>query len=452
MTTLRQYIDVARAELDKSLLEAAGIPSFIADENSLSIGYGSILGGVRLQVQDADADRARRVLQEHEGATPLPDDFIPPEVPPPEEPVETVEARGMGLVPSAVVTFAVLFVMIAAFRSWTTSHGAIFYYNRGIAKQVKGNLDGAIADYDRAIELNPRYAHAYTNRGRAKRVKGNLDGALADYDRAIELDPDDVRAYCNRGFAKWTMGHLDDALADYDRAIELDPNDARVYNLRGFTKRTMGDLDGALADYNRAIKTDPKFAIAYAGRGFVKRMKGNLDGATADYDRALELDPKDVDAYYGRGVARYDKRDWSNALLEFRKASTLKPTVSKLETLQDYSHIRIWMARAKLGERVAATNELKQYLLTRTIGKPGDWLSTIIRLLTGDLSENDFLKAAGIGDEKQARNQKCEAYFYAGTILTLISFILVAACILRTRIFLYFLVPIFVARTFRLNV
>ena len=42
--------------------------------------------------------------------------------------------------------------------------------------------------------------------------------------------------------------------------------------------------------------------------------------------------------------------------------------------------------------------------------------STIIRLLTGDLSENDFLKAAGIGDEKQARNQKCEAYFYAGTV------------------------------------
>ena len=383
MTTLRQYIDVARAELDKSLLETAGIPAFIADENSLSIGYGSILGGVRLQVQDADADLARRVLQEHEGATPLPDDFIPPEAPPPEKPrLKTVEARGLGLVSSVVITLVVLFVMIAAFRFWTTPHSAVFYYNRGIAKQVKGDLDGAIADYNRAIESSPRYAHAYTNRGRAKKVKGDLDGALADYNRAIELDPDDVRAYSNRGFAKWTMGHLDDALADYDRAIER----------------------------------DPKYIDAYSGRGFFKRMKGDLDGALADYDRAIELDPKNVDAYYGRGVARYDKRDWSNALLDFRKTSALKPAVSELETLRDYSHIRIWMARAKLGERVAATNELKQYLLARTIAKPGDWLSTIIRLLTVDLSENDFLKAAGSGDEKQARNQKCEAYFYAGTV------------------------------------
>jgi hypothetical protein len=49
MTTLRQYIDVARAELDKSLLEAAGIPSFIADENSAALGYGTALGGVRLK-------------------------------------------------------------------------------------------------------------------------------------------------------------------------------------------------------------------------------------------------------------------------------------------------------------------------------------------------------------------------------------------------------------------
>jgi len=85
MVTVRQYINPSEAELDKTLLEEAGIPVFLADENSMSIGYGGVLGGVRLQVEDADLERARHVLDEREGVTPLPDDFIPPEEPPPIE-------------------------------------------------------------------------------------------------------------------------------------------------------------------------------------------------------------------------------------------------------------------------------------------------------------------------------------------------------------------------------
>ena len=89
MVTVRQYINPSEAELDKTLLEEAGIPVFLADENSMSVGYGGVLGGVRLQVEDADLDRARRVLEERAGVTPLPDDFVPPEEPPVIEPAAT---------------------------------------------------------------------------------------------------------------------------------------------------------------------------------------------------------------------------------------------------------------------------------------------------------------------------------------------------------------------------
>src|SRR5882724_1103852 len=89
MVTLRQYINPSEAELNKTLLEEAGIPVFLADANSLSLGYGGVLGGVRLQVEDADLERARRVLDEREGVTPLPDDFVPPEEPLPIEPIPT---------------------------------------------------------------------------------------------------------------------------------------------------------------------------------------------------------------------------------------------------------------------------------------------------------------------------------------------------------------------------
>ena len=81
MVTVRQYLNPTEAELDKTLLEEAGIPVFLADESSLSLGYGGVLGGVRLQVEDTDLERAQGVLDKREGVTPLTDDFIPPQEP-----------------------------------------------------------------------------------------------------------------------------------------------------------------------------------------------------------------------------------------------------------------------------------------------------------------------------------------------------------------------------------
>jgi hypothetical protein len=82
MVTLRKYMVLAQAERDRSLLEAAEIPVFLADECSAVSGYASVLGEIRLQVEQEDVDRARRVLDQHEGFMPLPDDFVPPEEPP----------------------------------------------------------------------------------------------------------------------------------------------------------------------------------------------------------------------------------------------------------------------------------------------------------------------------------------------------------------------------------
>jgi tetratricopeptide (TPR) repeat protein len=59
------------------------------------------------------------------------------------------------------------------------------YFNSGNLKAQKGDLDGAIADYTKAIELKFDYTKAYNNRGLAKDNKGDLNGALADLNKAI---------------------------------------------------------------------------------------------------------------------------------------------------------------------------------------------------------------------------------------------------------------------------
>jgi tetratricopeptide (TPR) repeat protein len=57
-------------------------------------------------------------------------------------------------------------------------------------KRGKGDMDGALADFNKAIELNPSLAQPYYNRGNVKAENNDLNGAIADYTKTIELKPD----------------------------------------------------------------------------------------------------------------------------------------------------------------------------------------------------------------------------------------------------------------------
>ena len=139
---------------------------------------------------------------------------------------------------------------------------AFGYINRGIAYGEKGDHDRAIADFNKAIELDPKYDEAYYNRGYAYSKKGDHGHALADYNKAIELDPKHAPAYINRGLVYFDKGDFDRAIADYNEAIELDPKYAKAYYNRGGAYGKKGDHDRAMADFNKAIELDPKHAPA----------------------------------------------------------------------------------------------------------------------------------------------------------------------------------------------
>jgi tetratricopeptide (TPR) repeat protein len=140
------------------------------------------------------------------------------------------------------------------FNSTAEAQNAISYFDRGFAKQKKGDLDGAMADYNQAVKFNPKYSNAYNNRGNVKLTKGDLNGALADYNQAIKSNPKSALAYNNLGNVKLRMGDLNGALADLNQAIEHNPQYGLAYRNRGNAKQKKGDLDGAIADFNRAIK------------------------------------------------------------------------------------------------------------------------------------------------------------------------------------------------------
>ncbi len=131
---------------------------------------------------------------------------------------------------------------------------SVTYFNRGNAWDDKGDSDKAIADYTKAIEINPQYASAYFNRGIAWYAKGAYDKAIADFTKVIEINPQHVKAYYGRGLAWYDKGDYDKAIADFTKVIEIDPNFALAYKNRGHAWEKKGDSDKAIADYEKAAK------------------------------------------------------------------------------------------------------------------------------------------------------------------------------------------------------
>ena len=109
----------------------------------------------------------------------------------------------------------------------STKYRAAAYYNRGVLYRDKGDHDRAIADYNEAIRLDPKFPQAYSNRGVAYHAKGDHDRSIADYNEAIRLDPEYPTAYYNRGLAKESKGDSAGGDADIARARELNPNIGR---------------------------------------------------------------------------------------------------------------------------------------------------------------------------------------------------------------------------------
>jgi tetratricopeptide (TPR) repeat protein len=79
----------------------------------------------------------------------------------------------------------------------------------------------AIANYSKAIEINPRFAEAYNNRGLAYAYKGQYGQAISDYNKAIETNPKLAEAYYNRGAAYYLNGEHDKACKDVRKAQSL---------------------------------------------------------------------------------------------------------------------------------------------------------------------------------------------------------------------------------------
>jgi tetratricopeptide (TPR) repeat protein len=176
----------------------------------------------------------------------------------------------------------------------TTSLGqASIHVERGRAFLTQGLPEPAIAEFNRAIALNPENVEAYASRGFARIKLGQFEQGIADYDQAIELAPDHPMLYNDRGFAYAEQGQFERAILDYTQAIELDPHHSHIdyaYNNRGFAYGNLEKYEQAFRDFDRAVELNPGNAWIYFNRALIRVQRGESIPAIRDLERSLELD------------------------------------------------------------------------------------------------------------------------------------------------------------------
>lgn len=109
--------------------------------------------------------------------------------------------------------------------------------------------DRSVSACSRALELDPRQQEAWINRGAAKKGLGDLDGALSDFTRLLEVAPGHPWGYYNRGLVYLERREHVNAVYDFSETLNRNPTELfDAYFRRALCHRELKKLDAALGD------------------------------------------------------------------------------------------------------------------------------------------------------------------------------------------------------------
>ena len=148
-----------------------------------------------------------------------------------------------------------------------------------------------------AVTVQAQTAKQYFKTGEDFTKANNYQDAIAQFTRAIELDPDYEKAYVSRAIAYSRTGEHKSAAEDYDRALVFDDKDEELYYFSGKEWHQHGNIQFALIKLTTAINMKKNFLEAYQIRQAVYMEMEQYEQALKDCEMCLKLN-NDEQSYY----------------------------------------------------------------------------------------------------------------------------------------------------------
>ena len=191
------------------------------------------------------------------------------------------------------------------------------YWMRATARNFKGDYVHAIEDATHAIELATNIESeqlrrnvlrsAYKFRAIARINVGDAESALADYNKAIELNPDNADAHAARGqFYVWQKQY-DQAIQDFDKALRLDPSEWISRSNKAVALVRLGRLEEANQEVNIGLRSGADRDSYIGVRGLIAYEQGKYAQAVDDLTESLELSRFKAPTDYMRRGQAYEK-------------------------------------------------------------------------------------------------------------------------------------------------
>jgi len=270
-----------------------------------------------------------------------------------------------------------------------------------------------------AADIPPRYrARASRARARALTVLGDLDGAAAEFRRAIALAPDDSGTWVDVGRFRVAIGETAGAFVAADRAVALDRRNVAALLLRGELSRGQYGLRAAMLWFDRALAVDPDNVAALIEKAATLGDLGQARAMLATSRRVIAIDPDNHSAFYLQAVlaARARKYELARAIMQ-RIGGKLDsmPAAMLLMGVIDVQTGNPQQAIDRLGRLVALQpdNAKARRVLGAAQWRAGDVVGTIETLRpVADLPQADSYTLTLIGRALEQRGDRRSAAHY----------------------------------------
>lgn len=186
---------------------------------------------------------------------------------------------------------------------------AVLAYRTGQQLLLKGEQQKALAQFERAVELDPKMSEAYLEIGRLQvhfssqnvgsqvRDLDTLEKGIAALQEAYELEPNNDDYWFWAGRAHFLKDDLRQAITHLSKAVELNPLNAAAWKALGLAQNDASETEAARASFQKAVEADPADAGAHFQLGQAVEVLGDLAGARAAYEKAIEVDPTRPEVY-----------------------------------------------------------------------------------------------------------------------------------------------------------
>src|SRR5882724_10278321 len=163
----------------------------------------------------------------------------------------------------------------------------------GLALHKNGELDEAVAHFEKALQMRPDDHTALLTMGVTRFYRGRVPEAIEYAQAAIRSQADASKAHNLLGMALAKQNRNEAALDEMRRASELAPKDADIRNDLGLALARLGRIPEAIDEFHEALRLDPNNAApAHANLGWALLESGKPRESIPEFEAALQLEPE----------------------------------------------------------------------------------------------------------------------------------------------------------------